>query len=110
MVDMDAETSNIIREMIGLSALPIMIWISCCLKKMKQTPLKKMFVDIMLYFGRRGRKILPLLNISDFAATRDSKGEMYIFLKGDQLINNTKTTPTVMTEECMPKTFLLQFV
>ena len=77
---------------------------------MQQTPLKKVFVDIMLYFGQRGREIFTVLNISDFAATRDSKGEMYIFLKGDELMNNTKTSPTVMTGECMPKTFLLQFV
>ena len=77
---------------------------------MQQTPLKKVFVDIMLYFGQRGREILTVLNFTDFAATRDSKGEMYIFLKGDKLMNNTKTTPTVMTGECMQITFLLQFV
>ena len=53
---------------------------------------QKDFVDFMLYFGRRRRENLAAFNISDYDATRDSKEEMYNFLKGGELTKNTKTT------------------
>ena len=54
---------------------------------------QKVFVDIMLYFGRRGRENLSTLNITDFAATTDSNGDMYIFMKGDELTKNHQFDP-----------------
>ena len=54
---------------------------------------QKVFVDIMLYFGRRGRENLATLNISDFATTRDSKGEINVLLKGDELTKNHQDNP-----------------
>ena len=46
------------------------------------------FVDIMLYFGRRGRENLRDLKISDFACTNDPDGWMYIYLAKDELTKN----------------------
>ena len=41
---------------------------------------RKVFMDIMLYFGRRGRKNLRELKITDFALTTDADGLRYIYL------------------------------
>ena len=37
---------------------------------------EKVFVDLMLYFGRRGRENIHELKLSDFAATSDSNCKM----------------------------------
>ena len=49
---------------------------------------RKVFMDIMLYFGRRGRKNLRELKITDFALTTDADGLRYIYLKKDELTKN----------------------
>ena len=49
---------------------------------------EKVFVDLMLYFGRRGRENMHDLKISDFAATSDSKGQIYIYMTCDELTKN----------------------
>ena len=54
---------------------------------------QKAFVDIMMYFGRRGRDNLHLLKISDFAATTDSTGHLLIFMPHDELTKNHKDNP-----------------
>ena len=48
--------------------------------------LEKVFVDLMIYFGRRGRENMRDLKVDDFAATRDGEGNMYIFY-GEGRIN-----------------------
>jgi hypothetical protein len=40
---------------------------------------EKFFVDIMLYFGRRGRENLHEQKVSHFAASTDDKGCVTIF-------------------------------
>ena len=54
---------------------------------------QKVFVDIMMYFGRRGRENLHLLKISDFAATTDSTGHLFIFMPNDELTKNHQDNP-----------------
>ena len=54
---------------------------------------QKVFVDIMMYFGRRGRENLHQLKISDFAATTDSTGHLYIFMPNDELTKNHQDDP-----------------
>ncbi|XP_069138812.1 uncharacterized protein KIAA1958-like [Argopecten irradians] len=49
---------------------------------------EKVFVDMMLYFGRRGRENIHLLKISDFAAKQDGDGQLYIYMKKDELTKN----------------------
>lgn len=49
---------------------------------------EKVFFDIVLYFGRRGRENIQNLKISDFAATTDTTGSIYIFLAHDELTKN----------------------
>ena len=48
----------------------------------------KVFVDIMLHFGRRGRENLRELQVTDFACTTDSHGCKYIYLNKDELTKN----------------------
>lgn len=58
----------------------------------------KVFVDIMLYFGRRGRENLRTLNISDFSigmkrGKPDTQGAVdvehrYVYIKRDELTKN----------------------
>ena len=50
--------------------------------------LEKVFVDIMIYFGRRGRENMRDLKIEDFAATRDGDGNTYIYMVKDELTKN----------------------
>ena len=45
-------------------------------------------MDIMLYYGRRGRENLRDLKITDFALTTDGEGLRYIYLKTDELTKN----------------------
>ncbi|KAJ8297940.1 hypothetical protein KUTeg_024471, partial [Tegillarca granosa] len=54
----------------------------------KKVFLAAVFVDLMLYFGRGGRENIHDFKITDFAATRDSKGKVYIYMKTDKV---TKT-------------------
>ena len=54
---------------------------------------QKVLVDIMMYFGRRGRENLHLLKISDFAATTDSTGHLFIFMPNDELTKNHQDNP-----------------
>lgn len=49
---------------------------------------EKVFFDVVLYFGRRGRENIHTLKISDFAATTDTAGSVYIFLVHDELTKN----------------------
>jgi hypothetical protein len=39
---------------------------------------EKVFADLMLYFGRRGRGNIHDLKITDFAATTDVDGRVYV--------------------------------
>lgn len=49
---------------------------------------QKVFIDIMLYFGRRGRENLRELKITDFALTTDANELRYVYLKKDELAKN----------------------
>jgi hypothetical protein len=42
-------------------------------------------VDIMLYFGRKGRENLHELKVSHYAASTDDKGCVYIYSTYDEL-------------------------
>ncbi|VDI58606.1 Hypothetical predicted protein [Mytilus galloprovincialis] len=42
----------------------------------------------MLYFGRRGRENIHELKITDFAATTDADGRVYIYMSSDELTKN----------------------
>ena len=54
----------------------------------------KVFVDVMLYFGRRRReKNIHALKICNFAATTDSDGEVYIYLTKDEQTKNHEDDP-----------------
>ena len=48
----------------------------------------KVFVDVMLHFGRRGRENLKEMKISDFWMTSDSDGLRYLYIKRDELTKN----------------------
>ena len=54
---------------------------------------QKVFVDIMLYFGRRGRENLHELTVNDFAATTDSDGKVYLYLTKDEQTKNHQMDP-----------------
>ena len=45
-------------------------------------------MDLMIYFGRRGRENMRYLKVDDFAATRDGEGNMYIYMVKDELTKN----------------------
>ena len=49
---------------------------------------EKVFADLMLYFGRRGRENIHDLKITDFAATTDVDGRVYVYIKWDELTKN----------------------
>lgn len=49
---------------------------------------RKVFMDIMLYFGLRERENLRELKITDFAQTTDVDGLCYIYLMKDELTKN----------------------
>ena len=63
---------------------------------------EKVFVDLMLYFGRRGRENMHDLKISDFAATSDYKGQIYIYMNVMNLQRIIKKTRTLLVAECTP--------
>jgi hypothetical protein len=44
---------------------------------------EKVFVDIMLYFGRRGREDIHDLKVNHFDVTTDPEGRVYVYLKPD---------------------------
>ena len=48
----------------------------------------KVFLDIMLHFGRRGRENLRTLSVSDFALRADPDGSSYIFMVRDEQTEN----------------------
>ena len=54
---------------------------------------QKVFVDVMLYFGRRGRENIHDLKICDFAATTDSDGQVYIYLTKVEQTKNHQDDP-----------------
>jgi len=63
---------------------------------------QKVFVDVMLYFGRRVRKNIHDLKICDFAATTDSDGGLNIYLtKDEQTKNHQDMTQTVHKAGCI---------
>ena len=51
----------------------------------------KVFVDVMLHFGRRGRENLKDMRIVDFWMKTDSDGHRYIFINRDELTKNHQT-------------------
>ncbi|XP_053379189.1 uncharacterized protein LOC128548430 [Mercenaria mercenaria] len=68
--------------------------------------LQKVFVDIMLYFGRRGRENIHELTVSDFAATTDSDGRVFIYLTKDEQTKITRMIQTVLMAGCMQKAMI----
>ena len=50
--------------------------------------LEKVFVDIMLYFGRRGRENLRDLKITDFEVAKDGDGSTYLYMVRDEKTKN----------------------
>jgi hypothetical protein len=42
-------------------------------------------VDVLLYFGRRGRENLHEPKITHFSATTDAEGLVYVYVKNDEL-------------------------
>ena len=52
---------------------------------------QKVFVDILLYFGRRGRENIRELKISDFACKQDGDGQIYVCFNKDELTKNHRT-------------------
>lgn len=54
---------------------------------------QKVFVDILLYFGRRGRENLSELRINDFAATTDADGNVFLYLTKDEQTKNHQLDP-----------------
>jgi hypothetical protein len=49
---------------------------------------EKVFLDLMLYFGHRGRENIHDLTITYFAATTDVDGRIYVYMKLDKLTKN----------------------
>lgn len=45
-------------------------------------------MDLMLYFGRRGRENLSVLTRDDFAVTTDAEGALYVYMKRDEKTKN----------------------
>lgn len=52
------------------------------------TMFKIVFHDLMFYFWRRGHENIYELKATDFAATRDADGRVYIYLSLDTLTKN----------------------
>ncbi|XP_033759203.1 uncharacterized protein LOC117341461 [Pecten maximus] len=48
----------------------------------------KVFIDLMLHFGRRGRENLATLTRQDFAVGRDDEGALYVYKTTDELTKN----------------------
>ncbi|KAK3088709.1 hypothetical protein FSP39_022724 [Pinctada imbricata] len=53
----------------------------------------RVFCDVMIYFGRRGRENLRDLKITDFACKRDGEGKMFIYLVKDEVTKNHQNDP-----------------
>ena len=53
--------------------------------------LEKVFTDLMIYFGRRGRENLRNLKVADFATTKDGEGDVYVYMVRDELTKNHQT-------------------
>ncbi|XP_063442973.1 uncharacterized protein LOC134723282 [Mytilus trossulus] len=51
----------------------------------------KVFVDIMIHFGRRGRENLTTLTRQDFAVQPDPEGTLYVYKTHDELTKNHQT-------------------
>ena len=51
---------------------------------------QKLFVDIMLYFGRRGQDQIHELKVTNFAATT---GKVYLYLTKDEQTKNHQDDP-----------------
>ena len=49
---------------------------------------ENVLLGLMLYFGRRGRENIHDLKITDFAATIDVDGRVYVYMKLDELTKN----------------------
>ncbi|XP_067658215.1 uncharacterized protein [Haliotis asinina] len=48
----------------------------------------KVFLDIMLHFGRRGRENLAALRVTDLAVTTDAEGDMFVYMCTDEQTKN----------------------
>ena len=46
------------------------------------------FVNISIYFGRRGRENIRQLKITDFAVTTDAAGDLYLYKESDERTKN----------------------
>ncbi|XP_063436822.1 uncharacterized protein LOC134718258 [Mytilus trossulus] len=51
----------------------------------------KVFVDIMIHFGRRGKENLVTLTRQDFAVQPDTEGTLYVYKTHDELTKNHQT-------------------
>ncbi|CAG2187028.1 unnamed protein product [Mytilus edulis] len=51
----------------------------------------KVFVDILIHFGRRGRENLATLTRQDFAVQPDPEGTLYVHKTHDELTKNHQT-------------------
>ncbi|CAC5415023.1 unnamed protein product [Mytilus coruscus] len=60
-------------------------------KKQPCNRIVKVFVDIMIHFGRRGRENLSTLTRKDFAVQPDPEGTLYIYKTHDELTKNLQT-------------------
>lgn len=49
---------------------------------------EKVFVDIMIYFWRRGIRHLREPRMDHFAARTDPDGRLYVYIKSDELTKN----------------------
>lgn len=58
---------------------------------------KKVFIDILIHFGRRGREGLRNLTVSDFVLTTDAEGSRYLYLKKDEATKNHRNDPNTAT-------------
>ena len=58
----------------------------------------KVFCDIILYVGRRGRENLLEMKRSDFASTTDSDGLRYILICKDELTKNHRDDPNTASD------------
>ena len=62
---------------------------------------RRVFCDIILYFGRRGRGNLRELKTADFNCTSDGDGHKYIYLDKDEKTKRIKMMKIQLPAECM---------
>jgi len=60
--------------------------------------LEKVFVDLMVYFGRRGRENMRDLKVDDFAASRDGEGSLFIYMVKDEVTKNHQNAECMLNQ------------